>query len=295
MDHIGILPLSCFLFAVYASMAFLQLRNNAVSHKMWGQGWVSHPMVRMLTSSLLSFALATLLLVVHYAAFAVGGQGVYVFYVMARLVQAMAKFLLMTILLLLARGRCISYAMTFDDVRWLLRVLLPFLLASVGLELWGDNAESRKYTTGFVYFTDVGLLLVAVDVVLFFVFSASLYSTHRLEGDYEKRLFYKVLGFSCAMWFLTLPLAAFLALLLSPWVRFKVLMAMTHLSHAVACAVIAFMLRPDNSTYMDGINEDMSNASVTPSLLGSEASGLKLGRQSNGFKLILSPLQDNVS
>lgn len=285
MDHIGVLPLCLLLFVLYLSMAFLQLRHNAISHKMHGMEWVSHPMIRVLTTSLMSFGGAMLLFTFHYTRFALNGRGIGLFYVMAKLLHALAKFLLMSIMLLLARGRCISYPMTFGDVRWLTKMLLPFVLLCVSLELWSEFAESNKYTHGFVYHSPIGVFLVAVDVFLSTVFFSSLMTTLRWEGDYEKKHFYKVLGLCCGLWFLTLPATTFVALLIDPWVRFKVLLAITNLSHAAACAVIVAIMRPD-ATHMDRIPEDGVTSDIAPSLLGHQ--------KQKGVKFNFGPLQESL-
>jgi len=241
VDHYGV-PYLCFLFlAAYGAVAALQLRANAISQ---ASGKALHPLVRVLTAGVCSGACAMLLLGVHYDCYANDGRGYPTMYFVGKVFQAITKFVLMSIFLLVAQGRCISRALDNDDLWQLFKVLGPFLLFCLALELWGEYAESRRYTTDFVYSTRFGEGLVLIDLGLLAVYTVNLQGSYVTERSPLKRFFYRAWGSLYGAWFFVLPASVLLAKALSPWVRFKVVMAVSNCAHVSAYAALVVGLWP---------------------------------------------------
>merc|ERR1712151_1235383 len=121
----------------------------------------------------------------------------------------------MMLLMILAKGRGVSWTMSQRDLLWLLQMFVPLVVACFGIELWGEVAESRRYITGFIYDTELGYLLIAIDVVLLLVFVSNVFLTHNSERDFTKRLFYKIFGILSAAWFSALPVVGALGVLIA--------------------------------------------------------------------------------
>lgn len=241
VDHYGV-PYLCFFFLMaYGAVAALQLRANAISK---ASGKTLHPLVRLLTAGVCSGACAMFLFGAHYECYAHDGRGYPAMYLVGKIFQAITKFVIMSIFLLVAQGRCISRALDNDDLWQLFKVLGPFLLFCLALELWGEYAESRKYTTDFVYSTRFGEGLVLIDVGLLAVYAVNLQGSYVTERSPLKRFFYRAWGSLYGAWFFVLPASVLLAKALSPWVRFKVVMAVSNSAHVSAYAALVVGLWP---------------------------------------------------
>lgn len=241
VDHYA-LPYLCFIFlAAYGVVAALQFRANAVS---LASGKALHPLVRVLTAGVCSGAFAMLLFGAHFDFLAHDGLGLPYVYCVAKVFQGLSKFLLMSIFLLVAQGCCISRALDVEELWRLFKVLGPFLLFCLALELWGEYAESRKYTTDFVYSTRFGEGLVLIDLGLLAVYAVNLQGSYLTERSPLKRFFYKVWGSVYGSWFLVLPSSVLLAKVLAPWIRAEAVMAVSNSAHVAGYAALVAGLWP---------------------------------------------------
>merc|ERR1719296_227386 len=139
--------------------------------------------------------------------------------------------------------------MVVGDVWRMLRLLGPFLVSCLVLELWADNAASQTYTTDYVYTTPCGWMLVSVDLLFLGLYVSSLRRTLASEGSQEDRQFYRTWGFAYALWFLALPVVALLArIALAPYAWFLVSMAVKKGCTAVVYASLVAGFWPECPT-----------------------------------------------
>mmetsp|Transcript_105961 Transcript_105961/g.341876 ORF Transcript_105961/g.341876 Transcript_105961/m.341876 type:complete len:445 (+) Transcript_105961:49-1383(+) len=240
-DHYGVLQMCASLLILYCLVGLAQFRAFA-SH--CAHSTDGHPLIQVLHAGIACSSCAMFLFICHYGVFARNGRGVVFLYAMAKCCQAVSKCILFSILLLTSQGNCISRAMNAHDVRRLLRMVTPFFLTCVGLELWGEFADSRKYTTDFVYSTSLGKLLVYGDLLFLALFVVNIRESYTSEQDVDKLRIYRVWGSLCVLWFLVLPSVTVLAHFVAPWVRFLVAMGASSFAHVLMYSVLVVGLWP---------------------------------------------------
>jgi hypothetical protein len=230
-----------FFLVAYCALASAQSIANSENKAL---GNSSHPLVRILFGGIACGALGMTFFVGHYFTYVFNGRGILVFWLLAKLCQTLSKFFLMSILLLVSQGRCISRVMSTDDAWRVCKLLGPFMLICFTLEVWGDFAQSRTYTTDFVYGTRAGTALVLVDLCLLMVYAINLQASYHSEKNHVKRYFYRVWGSLYGGWFLVLPASVCLAHVLAPWVRFKIVLFVSSSAHGAAYAALVAGLWP---------------------------------------------------
>lgn len=240
-DHRNVFYMCIAFLAVDALMTVAQLHANGSSQNDDG---ALHPMVKILTAGIVCAAGSMAFFAIHYWRFAVNGEGILFMFVLAKFLQVLSKFLLMSILMLVSQGKCISYRLSLGDVeRWHL-LLVPFLFFCFLLEVWGERSESRRYTTDSVYTSRCGAALVGTDVLFLLVYARNLRESHSAEPDPDRRFFYRAWGSAFGVWFLALPATALLSRALAPWVRFRVILAVSNATHVAALAALMVGLWP---------------------------------------------------
>eukprot|EP00401_Gymnodinium_catenatum_P039516 CAMPEP_0117479896 /NCGR_PEP_ID=MMETSP0784-20121206/12118_1 /TAXON_ID=39447 /ORGANISM="" /LENGTH=420 /DNA_ID=CAMNT_0005274331 /DNA_START=37 /DNA_END=1296 /DNA_ORIENTATION=+ len=237
IDRRDMVTVSGISFLVLACVALTQSYANSINTHT-----ATHPMLRVLTAAALSAAGSAGLLLLHYMSIAFLSQNVQLLYLAAKLVQVTSKFLLMSILLFISRGKCVSHALCKQEVLDMFKLFGPFCLGCFALELWGEDAESRKYTTDFVYTTHVGMCLILFDMLCFGAYAYNFCGTYAAERNGAKRLFYRAWGVACSIWFLVLPGVTMLSRMLAPWVRAEVVAGvLSGVQSLVLAALVAGM------------------------------------------------------
>lgn len=206
--------------------------------------WSTHPLVRVITAGLACSAGSQIFLFMHYRCITIGGEGWSSIYVAGKFLQASSKCCVMTVLLLVSLGLCVSRPLGSRDLPRLLGILGPLCLAGFLLELWGETASSRTYTTDFVYATNWGHLLIFVDLALLGVYQSNLWQSYQREEDPEKKAFYSTWGQLFSAWFFGLPAVAIVGHFLAPWVQFRVLYVVSSSIHAAFLCVLVVGLWP---------------------------------------------------
>lgn len=234
----------CVFMGAYLSLTLCQLyavlkRNSAAATK--------HPVRLLLLTSILVAALGMFFYVLDGFWFAFYGEDPMTLYALAKITKAFSRFALFCILFLLSRGICISAPLHQKDVLSTALILAPFLATSVSLDIWGEQAQSRKYTTRSVYYTWVGSLLILTDIVLLAAYLRNLYSSYSSEFDKVKQRFYKTWGILYALAFFQLPATAIVSFAVAPWVQSEVMVSVSNSTHILLLALLVFGLWPDHS------------------------------------------------
>eukprot|EP00933_Yihiella_yeosuensis_P014429 TRINITY_DN12958_c0_g1_i1.p1 TRINITY_DN12958_c0_g1~~TRINITY_DN12958_c0_g1_i1.p1 ORF type:complete len:278 (-),score=20.14 TRINITY_DN12958_c0_g1_i1:24-806(-) len=204
-----------------------------------------HPLRLLLTSGTVAASLGMLLLFIDSLVFASQGQDVFALYLTAKIIKAWSKFSLFGILILVSKGRCISYPLRVMDMVWASLLLVPFLVTGVALEVWGEMAQSRKYTADSVYCTWTGALIVLTEICLLTSYINNILRSMKLEFDSAKRQFYRCWGLLYTLAFLALPVTALVSYFLAPWVRDKVMVIVTNSVHSVLLSLLVAGLWPE--------------------------------------------------
>lgn len=241
MDRIG--PGGVYFFmALYALLAACQM---AAVLKRSTSAKTQHPIRILLTACVGAAAVGTLSTLINTLWYAYHGEDQANFYLAAKLLKAGSKYMLLAILLLLSRGRCISVPLYARDIWQATRILLPMYLSSICLEVWGEYAQSRNYTTDFVYKTPMGLLIICIDVGIFALYLRNLCSSWRAETDAIRQSFYRCYGLIYSGAFLSLPVSVIIVQSFAPWVRSEVIFIVSNAAHCIFLALLIVGLWPD--------------------------------------------------
>eukprot|EP00933_Yihiella_yeosuensis_P015703 TRINITY_DN13610_c3_g1_i1.p1 TRINITY_DN13610_c3_g1~~TRINITY_DN13610_c3_g1_i1.p1 ORF type:complete len:468 (+),score=53.74 TRINITY_DN13610_c3_g1_i1:56-1459(+) len=240
-DQLGVIEISMFFLLVNVVLTLSQFYANALVS---GTSRESHPIIRILSAGLFCGSCSHLAYACHYRILAVNGRGLPIVNIFGKFMQSSAKFLLMSILLLVSRGNCVSKELDLKSLPGLLLILGGFSLLSFSLEVWGEFSQSRTFTTDFVYSTSCGHLLILLDLALLAVYATNVQRSLAAEKDPERRSFYKTWGVAFGVWFLSLPAVAILAHLIAPWVEFRIVLIVVDIFQAVTFAALVTGLWP---------------------------------------------------
>jgi len=222
-----------------------------------------HPFARLLVAGIVLGLAASVLSTSHFFVFARNGVGAPVVRLCAQLLCAASRFVLASLLLLLSEGKCVSYVMVSADARRIGSLLGPFLASCLFLELWGDYSVARRYTTDYVYTTSFGGALVFVDLILLSRYVLNLRRTHAKECDSSEGTFYRRWGALYGLWFLALPVAALLSLVvLAPYVWWIISLAVNGSMTVAVYTALVIGLWPGNTRSYLKLRAPMLNDEV---------------------------------
>lgn len=241
MDHCGLGPL-IFVFGVYFALALVQ--GCAITQR--GES-AKHPLRRLLFAAIVVACCGMLATVVDGLWFAHHGQSQDAVYLMGKFFKVFSKCSLVAILMLLSQGICISRQLCAENLRQVSRLVAPFFAACLLLELWGEHAQSRNYTTGFIYGTWFGGALILADLGFLALYLKNLHLSYLSETDIDRQRVYRSWGllYSCA--FIVLPFATVLSFILAPWVRAETIFLVTNGVHACMLASLVAGLWPQQA------------------------------------------------
>jgi hypothetical protein len=240
------------LIFIYAVLALAQIRANAVLAENATSDSASckaaHPFACILALGIFLQLASHVLSAIHFGCYTYNGQGLMLVHIISKLCAVSANFILISLLLLVSQGKCVSYVMAINDVRRMGCFLVPFLVSCFLLELWGDFSTSQRYTTDYIYTTAFGWAIVSVDLGLLCLYARNLSKTLEAEGQRADGRFYRTWGLAYASWFIALPIAALLAqTLLAPYVAEIVSFIVTQTVSALIYASLVVSLWPENT------------------------------------------------
>lgn len=254
MDQCGLASLLVTLGA-YLALAiaqqfaiFSQMRQQRASAR--------HPLRIMLLLSLGAACAGMVALVLETLWFATNGQTEAKLYLAGKMLKVLSKFLLISILMLLSRGICISHPFNSTDMWRVSRLLAPFFGACLVLELWGEYSASRNYTTGSIYGTWFGGALVLGDLCFLVLYLKNLTHSYSFETDVERRRIYSFWGALYSLAFVVLPFATLLSFVLSPWVRTETIFLITNGANITLLALLVVGLWPQRAHQFFCIDSD---------------------------------------
>eukprot|EP00927_Polykrikos_kofoidii_P054736 TRINITY_DN49112_c0_g1_i1.p1 TRINITY_DN49112_c0_g1~~TRINITY_DN49112_c0_g1_i1.p1 ORF type:complete len:462 (+),score=44.57 TRINITY_DN49112_c0_g1_i1:46-1431(+) len=240
IDHLGIYHM-CKLALIFFS---LQLAVQAWVTKKW-EAEEFHPLVLMLLACIASLVLSLLCFLLHWHLFAKDGKGSIAVYTCGQFMRTVARFISMSMLMLMAKGIFISRHLTEMVIYETIGLVAPFTLLIFGLEAWADEATSRNYTSDFIYSTPLGYMSVALNVLLLIIFLRHAFLSYQREIDADKREFYTLCGWAYGLWFLVVPIEVVAAFCAPSWVRFRVDFVNSYIAQAGLTLSLLIGLWPD--------------------------------------------------
>jgi len=252
MDKKFALPAFLILSVIFTCLAAAQLWANLVlaanSYSDDAGSKAAHPFARLLAAGILLELAACMLEALHLWIYSYDGHGNSVLHASSLLLSTCSNFVIASLLLLVSQGKCVSYRMVVADAHRMCQLLGPFLVSCLCLELWGDFATSRTYTTDYAYTTRCGWMIILVDLGLLASYVHNIRATLSKEAGQADGLFYRTWGAIYGTWFLALPFSAALSqAVLAPYVWYIVSLAITKSCTALVYAALVVGLWPENS------------------------------------------------
>ncbi|EGG21397.1 hypothetical protein DFA_01279 [Cavenderia fasciculata] len=217
-----------------------------------------HPIVKLLTISILLQFLSVFILLIHYGAYShngIGGKGLQGF---GELIDFASQLTFILLLILLAKGWAIS-RVTIDEKKIILGVMGCLTVLYLIMFIWykvGKDPASSVY----MYDTVPGILLLIARSIAMIWFMWCAYNTYMEETHPAKRQFYVYFGITFFIWFLALPFICIIAASIDPWERFKTVMGFYVTFNFLALAVLSILLSPNRAADYFTISEGYSSS-----------------------------------
>eukprot|EP00930_Biecheleria_cincta_P037099 TRINITY_DN2543_c0_g1_i1.p1 TRINITY_DN2543_c0_g1~~TRINITY_DN2543_c0_g1_i1.p1 ORF type:complete len:458 (+),score=45.56 TRINITY_DN2543_c0_g1_i1:46-1419(+) len=232
-----------FFLVVYVGLSLAQVfavlkRSNAPT---------KHPLRLMLTLSIVCAMIGMTLFLLNLCWFKYRGEDHPTVYLAAKMLKSCSKYTLLCICLLVSQGRSISLPFQGKNVWHAFRIISPICLANLILEMWGEYAQSRKYTTDSVYCTPVGAIIITSDICLVLAYLRNICRSAKEEIDATKQRFYYTWGMAYSIAFLSLPVSVLVAQEVAPWVRTNIGFLVSNAIHSVLLTLLVFGLWPERS------------------------------------------------
>lgn len=242
MDQCGLVAMGLLClsyFAVLSLQVYACFRDTSNSTK--------HPLRVCLLGSISFAAGGALLQLLNASLVAQRGTQLQSLYVAGKFCKWTSKLLLICAIMLISKGHAISHPLQKGHLFRAFSLLAPLFIGCFILDLKGEYAQSRKYTTDSMFCSRYGALLVLLDIGLLVVFAHNLRRSFASETDTIKRRFFAMWGPVYGIAFGILPVAVIVAYFVSPWVQVRVVYVLTNAVHVCLLATFVKSLWPKKS------------------------------------------------
>lgn len=236
---------------IWAYLFYFLLFTLFVLVHLWGdyqlfKSQSLHPIIRLMTISLVLQLFSLMCIFIHYAAYAGNGIGAPALQVIGNMLDMLSTVLFMFLLILIAKGWGITFPSLshIQDQRLVLAgALVLFFVMYVILFFWQELGLSPASDT-VIYQSAPGFIYLVVRLLTMGYFIFCLVKTFREDTDSSKRTFYVIFGTSFSLWFVSIVLLVLVSFATSPWYRIKIIVP-TYLSiTAIAYGILIFLLWP---------------------------------------------------
>jgi len=221
-----------------------------------------HPIVRLLTITIVLEFFSVFFNFIHYGVYAGNGVGVPGLHGIGNFLDIMAQVIFILILILIAKGWAITKTQLEDRKANLIMIIILFL-AYTALFIW-QNLGMDHASDIYVYESPPGIVVIVIRAIAMVWFLYCLRSTFAEENHPTKRKFYLWFGVSYLVWFSILPLITVIAAAVDPWVRMKTVFILYVTSNAVALAGLGFLLWPTRANEYFQISSHLDIAGTIP-------------------------------
>jgi len=225
-----------------------------------------HPIVRLLTATLTLETFSLLCTFIHYAIYASNGVGTSGLKGLGEILDMSAQLMFMFLLILIAKGWCITRSQ-ISGQKLLLVIVSLFLIGYVSLFTW-ENVGRDHASSLYIYESIPGILLLVLRAFTMGWFLWELRITYIEEDNSEKRRFYLIFGTIYSIWFFMLIVIVVVAVILSAWDRAKVVIGMYLCMNCLGFCALAYLLWPSRITQFFQISQKGDLLREFPLLLG---------------------------
>lgn len=210
----------------------------------WGmiRNQIFHPIIRLFFSSLVFETAANFSFFIHYIVYKGNGVGAPGMKGLGEVLDMAAQLCLMFLLILIAKGWCISKNQ-IDNKKLLISIISLLLLCYVIVFIW-ENVGRNPASTLYIYESVPGIILLVLRLITWLFFLFSLRQTQLEEDIFEKKRFYLIFGGLYSLYFLSLPLIVLCALALDPWVRYKIVIGLYLTVNALTWTSLVLLFWP---------------------------------------------------
>ncbi|GAM19613.1 hypothetical protein SAMD00019534_027880 [Acytostelium subglobosum LB1] len=201
-----------------------------------------HPIVKLLTITVLLEFLSIFILLCHYGSYShngVGGPGARG---VGEIIDLAAQLTFILLIILLAKGWAISRT-NLDDKVIILGVMGVLSALYLIMFIWykaGQDAASTVY----MYDTVPGIILLVCRSLAMLWFMWCGYNTYMEENNPAKRQFYMFFGIAFVIWFISLPFICIVASAVDPWIRQRTVLAFYVTFNFIAMTGMSILLSP---------------------------------------------------
>ncbi|KAK2152578.1 hypothetical protein LSH36_325g04073 [Paralvinella palmiformis] len=196
--------------------------------------------IRLLSAALCLQASAAVTILIHLRSYSIDGYGSPMFELLSELLDLTSHFVMLYMLLSLSLGWALghSYRPTRTSLSKIRETSATRIVIFIGILqgmsfLWEqyEQQEQRMYHLHRSY---AGISLAIARLLLAAIFMSHLRNVISSERSALKRDFYNSFTKCCMVWFLCSPLVVLMSLLLSPYLRFKLITTGVVLGQCIA-------------------------------------------------------------
>jgi len=240
-DEQGLVGMHLFFWLFFTMVFIVHLRGVWILF----QSNAFHPIVRLLTVTLLLETVSLFCLFVHYAIYASNGVGANGLHGLGELLDMCAQLVFMLLLILIAKGWAITRTLITGQ-KLVLIMVSSFTIGYISLFTW-QNVGMDHASTLYIYESVPGIILLVLRVFTLGWFLWELRTTYLQETDSNKRRFYLMFGGAYTVWFLMLVIIVLIALIIPAWDRAKVVIGMSLCNNCLGFCLLAFLLWPSRA------------------------------------------------
>ncbi|CAO1343743.1 unnamed protein product [Diamesa serratosioi] len=237
-DQQNILEQCLIFFAIYIFLMPIQIH---ASKKQF------HPLTKLFTLSLILEFVSICFILVYLLKYASTGTGNETVRITGDVFDILSRTSFMLILLLLAKGWAVT-RLEISRMSWfiLITIWLSYLALNVFLYVW-NMTEIDVVSDIDEFQTWPGWLVLISRSFIMLWFLYELRNTMKYEHSSKKLDFLLHFGASSLVWFIYLPIIALISMQVSPFWRYKLLLAVTNSVDCLAYCVMMGLLWPNRS------------------------------------------------
>jgi len=205
-----------------------------------------HPIVRLLTSTLLLQTFSLLFSFIHYSIFGSNGIGAPGLLGLGEILDMASQLSFMLLLILLSTG----WAITRNEIRYkgiLLAILGLLLVLYVSMFIW-QNVGLDPASTTYVYESIPGVIILCIRMVTMGWFLFCLRGSFLDESHPNKRRFYFIFGIIYTIWFLLLPLIVIIAKVdAADWNKYRLVQGLYLTLNLLGFGILVFLFWPSKA------------------------------------------------
>jgi hypothetical protein len=242
-DQQGLFGISLAFLLAFLVLLGVHLRGLAV---WWEAEAYFHPILKMLTVSMGLVTLSLFFEFSHLCAFAYNGIGFPFLHTVSRGLDTGAQLLLMTIVILVAKGWTIS-TVELSRAGFILTMIGALSVSYLFLFMYGVYFRNPASTV-YVYDSWPGYMILGIRLATFAWFLTLVSETREGEYDEVKRDFYGQFRAAFSIWFVYLPIIVLVSVFLDAWVREKTVAALYQMMNFLAYVAMTFLLWPTKAS-----------------------------------------------